>query len=133
MASKFTPDIRGGLIERVAAGASQADAARAVGITLPTFKKWLQRGRKEGEGEYADFAKAIAAAREQARNRPEPMTAEELRLEVSKAARRGSVQAMKLYWEMIRGEDEDEGGDEEADPLDELDEVAAKRAARIAA
>ncbi len=131
MASKFTPEIRGALIERFAGGATVEEAARAADLSTKTLKRWLTRGRRE-DGEFAEFTAAVENAREQARNRPDPMTPEEHRLVVSESARNGSVQAMKLYWEMICA-DRDEDAAEEAptDPLEALDELAAKRAARV--
>lgn len=101
MASKFTPETRGAVIERTAAGVSLPDIASAIEVRLPTLKSWLTRGRREEAGEYHDFAQAVDSAREEAKNRPEPMDEDELLRVVSEAARKGSVSAMKLRWEMI--------------------------------
>ncbi len=130
MASKFTPEIRGALIERFAAGVTVEEAARAADVSTKTLKRWLTRGRREEQGEFATFLTAVEEAREQARSRPDPMTPEEHRLAVSESARNGSVQAMKLYWEMICA-DRDEAEEAPTDPLEALDELAAKRAARV--
>lgn len=127
-ASKFTPEVRGGLIERAAAGVSLADSARAVGVREKTVKDWLTRGRKDDDGPYADFAQAIYDAREAAQSRPQPMDADELAQVVSGMARKGSVQAAKLRWEMLRSL---EAGQEEDKPVDELDELKAARAKRV--
>ena len=94
-ASKFVPEHREGLIERTAQGVSLADACRAEALRLNTVKGWLRRGRQEGEGEYADFARAIREAQQAVRDRPTPMDGEELAQVVSEMARRGSVQAAK--------------------------------------
>lgn len=77
-ASKFTPESRGGLLERTAAGVSLPDAARAVGIREATVKSWVARGRREGEGQYAEFALArgaragAGAARDVGSDEPDP-------------------------------------------------------------
>jgi hypothetical protein len=128
-ASKFTPEIRGGLLERTAAGVSLSDAARAVGVRETTAKSWLTRGRREESGEYADFAAAMDEAREAAKSRPDAMDEAELGRLVSGMARKGSVQAAKLSWEMLRAPsgDEDTATD---DPLAEVDELARRRRAR---
>jgi hypothetical protein len=123
--SKFTPEIRGALVERTAAGVSLADSCRAVGLRLNTVKGWLSRGRQERDGVYGDFARAIREARKAARDRPTPLDADELAQVVSEMARQGSVQAAKLRWEMLRSE-----GVPEAQQGDILDEFEAKRRSR---
>src|SRR6266516_2395528 len=102
-ATKFTPELRGALIERTSAGVSLPDACRALDLRLATVKGWLTRGRREQQGPFADFADAVEAAREEARSRPEPMDEDELALVVSGMARAGSVQAAKLRWDMLKG------------------------------
>ena len=92
------------LIERTAAGVSLPDACRALDLRESTVKGWLTRGRREEDGDYAEFVAAIEQARQEARERPGPMDRDELRLEVSRAARAGSVQAMKLMLEILRGD-----------------------------
>jgi transposase len=126
-ASKFTPETRGALIERTAAGVSLADASRAVGIREATVKSWLSRGRREGSGDYADFARAISEARAAAKSRAVPMDEAELAQVVSRMARAGSVQAAKLRWEMLRTEEP-----EPEAPVDEFDELRERRARRAA-
>jgi hypothetical protein len=121
--SKFTPENRGSLIERTAAGVSLPDAARATGIREATVKSWLTKGRRESSGEYAEFAAAIDRARESARSRPEPMDADELARVVSEMARKGSVTAAKLRWEMLRSTDEEDA----SEPVDEFDELRLRR------
>ncbi len=99
-ASKFTPENRGALVERTAAGVALPDAARAIGIREATVKSWLTRGRRERSGEYAEFVSAIEEARA-ASSRPEAMGGGELVAVVSEMARRGSVQAARLRWNML--------------------------------
>lgn len=132
-ASKFTPETRGALLERFAAGVSLADAARTLDLREPTVKGWLTRGRRESTGLYAEFVQAVEIAREEARNRPEPMDEDELRRVVSETARKGSVQAMKLMWEMIladRQSSENEKPQPEQGSVEALDELAELRATR---
>lgn len=131
-AKKFTPAMRGALVERFAAGCTITDAASAAGVRENTLKSWLQKGRAESEGDYAEFAQSVEVARKEARERPEPMTEAEHRLIVSEAARRGNTQAMKLYWEILQADHEPEELEEPADPLSELDELAEVRARRAA-
>src|SRR5688500_13267443 len=99
MAAKFTPENRGALIERFAVGCTVPDAASACDLSPVTVKRWISRGRREDSGAYAEFFAAVEKAREDARNRPDPMDADELARVVSHAARKGNTQAMKLRWE----------------------------------
>jgi transposase len=124
---KLSAEITSTFADAVRAGASFEDAARVAEISHNTAKTWLTRGRK-GEKRYQPFAVAIDAARAEAAERPEPMDEDELLVVVSEAARRGSVQAMKLRWEMIR-DSRIATEEEPADPLAALDELAARRAA----
>lgn len=129
-ASKFTPENRGALIERFAAGCSLPDAASACGLNETTVKKWLTRGRREDAGSYAEFAAAADQTRAEARARPEPMDKDELALVVSEAARLGNTQAMKLRWEMLRTAEEPGDQGAAVDPLAALDELAERRSVR---
>lgn len=129
--SKFTPEIRGALIERFAAGCSIPDAASAVGVNEKTVKQWLTRGRKEDAGEYAEFAAEADEVREKAKERiAQPMDEDELARVVSDCARRGNTTAMKLRWDMLTAKKEPPEQEKPADPLANLDELAARRAAR---
>jgi hypothetical protein len=122
-ASKFTPGVRGAILERTAAGLSLPDAARAVGVREATVKSWVTRGRREEDGEYAEFVIALDAAREEAQARPGPLTPEEFDLRLSEAVRGGSVQAMKLWAELhLAGEEAPQ------EPADGFDELKARRA-----
>lgn len=129
-ASKFTPETRGALLERFAAGVSLRDACRAIELREGTVKGWLTRGRREDSGAYAEFAAAVEAAREEAAARPEPMDADELARAVSQMVRGGSVAAAKLRWEMLlrnHGENREGVTDDGDDPLAEVDELAKRR------
>jgi hypothetical protein len=124
-ASKFTPRAPQGLARAHRTGVSLADACRAEGLRVNTVKSWLHRGRQEGEGPYADFARAIDEARHAAKAQPGSMGADELARVVSEMARKGSVQAAKLRWEMLRAPN-----GQEAPDADEFDELKARRARR---
>lgn len=120
-------DVRDDLLEALRAGASVADAARNVGVPKRTVEGWLTRGHREPESIYASFTAAVDEIR---RSRSfvssDPMSEDELLGYVSRAARAGSVPAMRLCWEMLRG-GRDEG--QENDPLAQLDdELAVRRA-----
>lgn len=128
---KFTPERRATLVCLFNEGLTMREAASEAEVTERTLKGWLARGRRESSGTFHDFAAAVDGAREHAAAREKPMDEAELRLVVSRAARRGSVQAQKLYWEMIRADDDEA----EAQPpktafeaLDEGDELAQRRA-----
>lgn len=131
-AAAYTLEARGkvmaAITARVELGVSVADAAVAENARPETVRGWLRRGRREDDGPYADFATAVNKARETAHSRPEPMDADELARVVSEQARRGSVQAMKLRWEMLRAPDPEREGVTDDDPLAEVDELARRRA-----
>jgi predicted transcriptional regulator len=124
----YTPEARLAMMAAIAArvehGVSLPDAATAEGARSETVRTWLRRGRREDSGPYADFARAIREARKAAGDRPEPMDADELAKVVSEMARKGSVQAAKLRWEMLRAPD-----GQERPAADEFDELKARRAA----
>lgn len=108
-----------------------AEAAEAAEIKLGTAQGWRARGKRETEGPYHEFTKAVERALHQ--ETVEPMTPEEHRLKVAEVARKGNVQALKLYWEMIRADQEaTDDGEQEApqNPLSEVDELAQLRTAR---
>lgn len=124
--SQFVPENRAAVVARLELGQALDDAAEAAGLKSATVRGWIARGRREEEGEYREFAEAVTTARSE--TQIEAMTPEEHRIKVSEVARRGNVQALKLYWEMIladRNPDEDE--DKDASPLAEVDELAARR------
>jgi hypothetical protein len=129
MRSKFTPENRGALIRATVADRPLRDTCQELGLHHDTVRGWLKRGRREQSGPYFEFALAVDLARERCRlEAAEPMDQQGLLEVTSQAARTGSVQAMKLLWEMLRAGPG--RGEEPADPLDELDELAARRAAR---
>jgi transposase len=133
VASKFTPENRDGLLELLADGLSLKDACREVGLREKTVKGWLTRGRQEEGTDYAEFAAAVDSAREEAEQKEQPLDEEELMLVASRAAKKGSVAAMKLVYEMLRAKKGDSGGESEGKEFDDLepdDELAPRREAK---
>jgi transposase-like protein len=111
--------------EAVEAGAGIVDAARGADCQPRTVERWLQRGREDPEGPYGTFTARVDAAREMQRL-PGPeeakiMSRTELLAVISRAARRGSVPAMKLLAEQL---------DPEPSKPSRVDELKARRAAR---
>ena len=129
-ASKFTAETRGALVERTAAGVSLPDACRALELREQTVKSWLQRGRQESNGPFAEFVAAIEDARVASAARPGPMDAAELACVVSQAARAGSVVGDEAASRDARRRGtRRRGRDDTDDPLAEVDELARRRVA----
>lgn len=132
-ASKFTPEMTEGIIELVTDGLTIKDAALAMEVREKTVRNWLAKGRSEEDGPYAAFAESIEEAQQEAESTEEPMDRDELMIVVSKAARKGSVQAMKLMEEMLRRGANDDSDQKPSDPFEALDddpEVPSLEAAR---
>jgi hypothetical protein len=131
-ASKFTTDVQQAFCEGIFDGLTIAEAAKGAGVAAKTVKNWLSRGRKEGEGPYADFVISVDEARAEHASREAPMTYDELKLAVSKSAQNGSAQSQKLYFEMLQREkrEGDENGQSGDDPFGDSDgdHVAGPRA-----
>jgi hypothetical protein len=132
LATKFTPENREGLLELLRDGLSLKDASRELDLREKTVKGWITRGNKEEGTEYAAFAVAVGEARQEFSDKIAPLDEDELMLVVSNAARKGSVAAMKLAYEMLRASKGD-GGDESKGEFDDLepdDELAPRREAK---
>jgi hypothetical protein len=111
-------------------GMSVADAARECGTKEGTVKHWLTKGRKEPESKYGNFA-ALADAIRQDRDEPaadERMDRDEVMRQLEKMIRKGNPQAAKLW--LDHNKPEGDGDEKPADPLSEMDELAARRVAR---
>lgn len=104
MASKFNEEIADRLIALFVGGATLNDASREVGLSSQTVNHWLKRGRKEPDGLYGRFAAGVDAGRAASKAVEGPMDELELAVVVSRAARKGSVQAMKLRDDMLERE-----------------------------
>jgi hypothetical protein len=89
-------------------GCSIEDAARMAGVAVATARRWLRDGRK-GREPYAGFATAVDGARDE-RQRAEralregPLTPQEAERLLAKAARKGSVPALRLWYEQRAGD-----------------------------
>lgn len=125
---RFGPEACSAIVARLEVGMSFREACDAADIKLGTAQGWRARGKRETEGAYHEFTKAVEAALHQ--EQVEAMTPEEHRAKVSEVARKGNVQALKLYWEMICADRDEDEAEEPADPLEEYDELAERRAAK---
>jgi transposase-like protein len=111
------------VLQALEAGAAVADAARQSGVAPRTVERWLSKGRDGTDG-YAEFAAAVDDLRAE-RELPAPgtMALPELEGVAAKAARSGSVPAMRLCFQIIQRRRKSPGDD----PLRCLDELAARR------
>lgn len=119
-ATKFTPEIESALIDLIADGLSLADAARQVEVSEKTARNYLSKGRKDPDSRYGKFAAAVDGARADAAEREEPVDREELMLLLSRAARKGSVQAMQRLDDIFRREAGSDDPEESDDPFEKL-------------
>lgn len=125
--TRFTPENRAAIIARVEIGESLTTAAAGAGIPLPTVKTWLARGRREEDTAYAEFAARVDAAKPKARQLGDGLLDDdELWAVASAYARRGSVPAMRLVWEILRSR----GMATPAAAPTQLDELAERRGRR---
>ena len=99
---------------------------------MNTISTWLKNGRKDPEGKYGEFARAVDAARESLPGET-PMSDDEFEVHLANRIRRGSTQAMKLYMAWRRGRRGQQGRDAPPDPLDFADELAARRSGQLEA
>ena len=107
--SRFNPEIADQLVAEVEAGCSLAAAAEALELPLPTFKTWMQKGRRDPAGRYGNLAARVDAARQKPVREQPPadqpaMTDAEFRRHVEAAVEQGSVVAMRL-WAALYGDD----------------------------
>jgi transposase-like protein len=113
------------VLKALVAGVSGEDAARQHDISPRTVERWLARGRQDPGSKYGSFAEAVDRARADRELPPpgeRPADPSELRILISKAARKGNVQAMRLLWEVLQSED-----GQVPSQGDILDELEAKR------
>ena len=127
----FSEEVAEDIVGRIACGASQADAARAVGVNPRTLQVWLARGRREDAGAYSDFAAAVARARDvREQDLDWPMSLADVRLELERAIRAGSVRAAEIWFREFGKEANDAPALTGIDALDAEDELARKRQGR---
>lgn len=64
--TRLTPELITLICEHLRAGMYAAQAARAAGVAESTYYYWLERGRKEEEGPYAEFVTVVERAEAEA-------------------------------------------------------------------
>jgi hypothetical protein len=120
-ASKFTDEVRLGILELIADGATLGEACQQNGVRLKTVKDWLTRGRKPGADErdadapYFDFAAAYENAKgEFKEDASKEMDEDEFLGHLTRMVRAGNINAMKLWWDVHRDKkaDDDKPGDD---------------------
>lgn len=93
-----------GILEAVQAGVSIEESARTAGVPVATVRRWLREGRK-GKSTYAAWAeemdKARADRRVAERALDGPLSEEEAELLLARAARKGSVAALRIFFERL--------------------------------
>jgi len=104
------------ILASVQAGCSIEEGARAAGVPAATVRRWLREGRK-GREPYVSFAEAVDRARGERRAaeravKDAPLNAEEAELLLARAARKGSVPALRLWFEMRSRDDAGRRGDD---------------------
>ena len=60
--TKLSYEIQEGLVAKVRSGLGLRAAARSVGISRPTFFRWLAKGREELAGPHAELVRRIYEA-----------------------------------------------------------------------
>ena len=101
----------GPVLASMAAGASIADSARSHEISPRTVYRWLARGRRDPTSAYGPFADQVDRLRDLRRlpTAGHLMAEDEFRECVWRAARAGSVPAMRLAWKILRADEEAAG------------------------
>jgi hypothetical protein len=102
MPDRFT-NFSQAIIAAVQAGATIEEAAISVDVPAGTVRRWIGTGRK-GREPYADFANAVDVARRDRKSAEDaldgPLTDEEAKLLIARAARKGSVPALRLWYDL---------------------------------
>jgi hypothetical protein len=105
------------VLESVKAGCSIEEAALQAGRPVASVRRWLSQGRKRPDGNHGEFARAVDGARgerQQAERalKDGPLTPSEADLLLAKAARKGSVPALRLWFEQRTAGDSKSRGDD---------------------
>ena len=116
-------DVHGAIMEAVQAGVSIEDASRSVDVPVATVRRWLRDGRK-GRDPYAAFTRAIDGARADRKAAERALegalTPDEAELLLAKAARKGSVSALRLWFERRAAEDASRRGEGAQEALERV-------------
>jgi transposase len=125
----FTPERRERFLTLLGTGRNVEESCAGAGVGRSTVTRWAARGRERGaDADAAEFAGRLDEIRE-GRGAPSLTVADLVRL-LEKAARKGSVQAMKL---LLERSDRKPAGltarSDEQDPFSALpgDELAPRR------
>jgi transposase-like protein len=105
----------GEIVASISAGATIDEAARQVDVAVASVRRWLRDGRKDPEGRYAAFAAAVDGARGERKQaeralKDGPLTGDEADLLIARAARKGSVPALRLWFEQRAVDESSERG-----------------------
>jgi hypothetical protein len=91
------------IVDAIVAGASIEEAAVTVDLPITTVRRWLRDGRK-GREPYATLSTAVDNARADRKVAEDaldgPLTDDEAQLLVARAASKGSVPALRLYYDL---------------------------------
>lgn len=102
MAGHRFEDASAQVLDCVRAGASIDESARQVGVPVPTVRRWLNLGRKAPDGRYGAWAVEVDAARHDRAKAEQaiegPLTDDEADELLARAARQGSIPALKLFY-----------------------------------
>ena len=102
------------IVASVEAGCSIEEAARNVDVPIATVRRWLRDGRK-GCAPYEAFAASVDGARGERKAAERaldgPLSIEEADLLLAKAARKGSVPALRLWFEQRAAGESKQRGD----------------------
>jgi len=102
------------ILASVQAGATIGEGAQMNEVPETTVRRWLRDGRK-GRHPYVSFAVAVDRARGERKAAERaldgPLSAEEAELLLAKAARKGSVPALRLWFEQRAAGESKQRGD----------------------
>jgi rubrerythrin len=67
--TKLTPDLQRQVCDTLRRGAYLETAAALAGVDRTTLQEWLRRGRREDDGPYVEFSRAVQSAQAEAEMR----------------------------------------------------------------
>jgi transposase-like protein len=137
MRSKLTDHVRATVVVALEDGQTVAEACQSAGIAHSTHRDWMARARREPDGAHAAYATAILAA-QQRRGAARGLDEAALVAIVEDGARsswRAAAWLLERRWperwatasSRRKG---DSGQEQERNPFDSLDELAARRGHR---
>jgi hypothetical protein len=87
------------------------DPDRRHGIAARTVSSWVTKARRDPSGQFGEFVAALDAVQERRLHLSDderPIRSIEAQAIVWRAVEAGSVQAAKLYWQMLQRQEERE-------------------------